>query len=384
MATPSVLDILDRLIAFDTTSALSNLKLIDWVRDYLAGHGVAAHVLPSPDKRKANLFATIGPERDGGVALSGHTDVVPVAGQDWRTDPFQLTERDGRLYGRGTADMKSFLALALALVPEMRARPLSRPLHLAFSYDEEIGCVGAPRMIAELGADLPKPSVVFVGEPTGMKVVSAHKGIWCFHTAVTGYETHSSQTHRGVSAVMTAARLVTHLDDMARARAAVPAPDSLFDPPYTTIHVGLIEGGTATNIISGRAAFVCDIRNLPEDDPAAIQAAFEAWYEADILPAMRAKHSGTGIVSEKRTGAPGLKLTPGSEAETLARSITGDNATICVPFATEAGQFQEAGMAVVVIGPGSIDQAHQANEYIEKAQLAEGEAFLRKLIERCR
>lgn len=384
MANPSALEILETLIGFDTTSALSNLALIDWVRDYLAGHGVRAHILPSPDKRKANLFATLGPERDGGIALSGHTDVVPVTGQDWDGDPFRLSERGGRLYGRGTADMKSFLALALALVPEMQAKPLSRPLHLAFSYDEEVGCVGAPAMIAKLGPDLPKPAVVFVGEPTGMKVVSAHKGIRCFRTRVTGYETHSSQTHRGVSAVMTAARLVAHLDDMARARAAAPDPDSLFDPPYTTIHVGLFEGGTATNIIARHAEFMCDIRNLPEDDPAAIQAEFEAWFAAEIVPAMRAKHPGAGIATENRSAAPGLKLSPDSEAETLARSITGDNATICVPFASEAGQFQEAGMAVVVIGPGSIDQAHQPNEFIERSQLAEGEAFLRKLIERCR
>lgn len=380
---PSPIELLDTLIGFDTTSSKSNMALIDYVRDYLGQHGVDVHLVHNEDKTKANLFATVGPVRDGGVALSGHTDVVPVDGQPWDTDPFTLTKSGSRYFGRGTCDMKAFPAAALALLPDMLAKPLTRPIHFAFSYDEEIGCMGAPSMIAELGDGLPKPAVVIVGEPTDMKVVSAHKGMWHFRTEVTGKEAHSSQTHRGVSAVMTGARLIAKLDEMAKARAAAADPDCKFVPPYTTIHVGTVHGGTAANIISRRCEFFCDVRYLPEDDPAAIQREYEDWIAAEILPEMHAIAPETGVEVTTTNAVPGLAEDRESEAEQLVRQITGDNDTNYVPYGTEAGQFQQAGMAVVVCGPGSIDQAHQPNEFIEEDQIAQCEAMLRKLIARC-
>lgn len=381
---PTPVEILDTLVGFDTTSAKSNMALIDWVRAYLEEHGVESTLVPNEDGTKANLWATIGPLREGGVCLSGHTDVVPVEGQPWDTDPFTLTRKGSRLYGRGTCDMKAFPATALSLLPEMVAKPLTRPIHFAFSYDEEVGCLGAPSMIAEIGRTLPRPSVVIIGEPTDMKVVSAHKGMWFFRTVVTGKEAHSSQTHRGVSAVMTGARLIAKLDEMAKARAATADPDCKFVPPYTTIHVGTVLGGTAANIISRRCEFVCDVRNLPEDFPEDIQREYEAWIETEILPEMHAVDPSTRIDVTTENVVPGLCEDLDSEAETLVRQLTGDNDVSYVPYGTEAGQFQAAGMAAVVCGPGSIDQAHQPNEFIEADQIDQCEVMLRKLIDRCR
>ncbi|MBP5858921.1 acetylornithine deacetylase [Marivibrio halodurans] len=382
-------EMLATLVGFDTTSSKSNLDLIHFVSDRLAEAGVEATVLPNADGSKANLFATIGPKQPGGICLSGHTDVVPVAGQPWDTDPFLLTDKDdGRLYGRGTCDMKAFPATALALLPEMLAKPLARPIHFAFSYDEEVGCRGAPEMIAEIGESLPKPSVVIIGEPTDMKVVSAHKGMWFFRTTVTGKEAHSSQMQSGVSAVMVASRLVAKLDEMVKERAAKGdfenGPGKGFTPPYTTIHVGQITGGTAPNIMARHAEFTCDVRNLPEDFPEDIQKEFEDWYTAEILPEMHAIDPATGIETVTENVVKGLSEDRESEAETFVRQITGDNDTHYVSYGTEAGQFQQAGMAAVVCGPGSIAQAHQPNEFIEKSQIAECEAFLRKVIARCR
>ncbi|NMM43180.1 acetylornithine deacetylase [Rhodospirillaceae bacterium KN72] len=382
MRTPT--DFLEKLVSFDTTTAKSNMELIDFVADHLRGHGIESTLVRSPEGDKANLWATIGPKKEGGVCLSGHTDVVPVTGQPWDTDPFTMTRKGSRLYGRGTCDMKAFPATALALLPEMLAQPLARPIHFAFSYDEEIGCKGAPSMIAEIGRSLPKPSVVIVGEPTDMKVVSAHKGMWFFSVVVTGKEAHSSQTHRGVSAVMTGARLIAKLDEMAKARAAAADPACKFVPPYTTIHVGTVQGGTASNIISRHCEFVCDIRNLPDDFPEEIQEEFEAWIAQEILPEMHAIDPSTSIKVTTENVVAGLREDRDSEAEQLVRQLTGDNDMNYVPYGTEAGQFQRAGMAVVVCGPGSIDQAHQPNEFIESDQIDQCEAMLRKLILRCR
>ena len=294
-----------------------------------------------------------------------------------------MIKKGSRYYGRGTCDMKAFPATALALLPEMLARPLVRPIHFALSYDEEVGCLGAPDMIHEIGKSLPKPSVVIVGEPTDMKVVSAHKGMWFFRVVVTGKEAHSSQTHRGVSAVMTGARLIAKLDEMAKALKAAADPNCKFVPPYTTIHVGQVQGGTAPNIISRHCEFVCDIRNLPDDFPEDIQREFESWITAEILPEMQAIDPNAGVAVTTENVVAGLMEDRDSEAEQLVRQITGDNDTTYVPYGTEAGQFQAAGMAVVVCGPGSIDQAHQPNEYIEEAQIHACEAMLRKLITRC-
>ena len=374
-------EMIEKLVGFPTVSRDSNLDLIGFVEDYLARHGVESQLVPNAEGTKANLYATVGPRVEGGVVLSGHTDVVPVDGQPWDTDPFTLTERGGRLYGRGTCDMKSFSACGLALVPEMVAAGLKRPIHFALSYDEEVGCQGAPSMIAELVERIPAPRAVIVGEPSDMRLVNAHKGINGYETVVTGHEAHSSQTHRGVSAVMTAARLIHFLDGMARECASRPRPESGFVPPYTTIHVGLVKGGTAANIISRECRFFWDLRNLPDDEPQAYVERFEAYCRDEVLPGMREVAPACDIVTTNPFHTPGLRAEPGSAADGLVRSLTGDNDTGVVSYATEAGQFQEAGFSTIICGPGSIDQAHQPNEYIERSQVELCTATLRRLIE---
>ena len=378
--THSPREMIETLVGFPTVSRDSNLELIHFVRDYLAEHGVESHIVPNEDATKANLYATIGPDAEAGIVLSGHTDVVPIDGQPWDTDPFEVVEREGRLYGRGTADMKSFYAIALALVPDMLDRGMKRPIHLALSYDEEVGCLGAPAMIAEIAARVPRPAAVIVGEPTSMKVMTAHKGITMMETVVTGYEAHSSQTHRGVSAVMNAAQLVTKLDAMARA--AADHPSALpFEPPNTTIHVGMIEGGTAANIISRRCRFVWDVRHIPEDDPMVHVDHFNAWCESEVLPRMRSVAPEANIETRMLNQAPAFGPEEDGEAERIARAITGDNAVHAAAYAAEAGQFQEAGFSTVICGPGSIDQAHQPNEFIDLEQIDQCERFLRRLMD---
>ena len=377
-------EMIEKLVAFDTVSANSNLELIDFVSSYLADHGIEARVLLNEEKTKANLLATIGPSIRGGVALSGHTDVVPVVGQAWDTDPFAVVERDGKLYGRGTADMKSFIAIALALLPEMLSQPLHHPIHFAFSYDEEIGCRGAPHLIAAMVEGLPRPRAVIVGEPTDMLVVNAHKGANSFTTEVTGHEVHSSQPHRGVNAVMTAARLINFLDEIAAEKRAAADPTCGFDPPYSTIHVGTVQGGTALNIVSRRCAFEWEMRHVPDDDPDAVFKRFERLCSDQFEPAMRLVAPETGIATRHVAGIPGLTIVEDSEAESLARALTGANRSYTVAYGTEAGLFQQAGMAAIVCGPGSIDQAHQPNEWISLAQVEAGTAFIRKLIESLR
>ena len=377
----SAIEMIEKLVGFPTVSRDSNLDLVEFVREYLAEYGVESHVVPNPEGTKANLYATVGPAVEGGVVLSGHTDVVPVDGQPWDTNPFTVTERDGRLYGRGTCDMKSFSACGLALVPEMVAAGLKRPIHFALSYDEEVGCQGAPSMIAELVERLPAPRAVIVGEPSDMRLVNAHKGISGFETVVTGREAHSSQTHRGVSAVMNAARLIHFIDQMARECASRPRPESGFVPPYTTIHVGMVKGGTAGNIISRECRFVWDLRNMPDDDPQPYVERFEAYCRDEVLPEMRRIAPEADIVTRDHYRTPGLRAEPGSAADALVRALTGDNDTGVVSYGTEAGQFQEAGFSTIVCGPGSIDQAHQPNEFIERSQVDLCMKTLRRLIE---
>lgn len=375
-------EMIQRLIAFDTVSRNSNLQLIHYVRDYLAGLGVQSTLVESPDGNKANLFATVGPQVEGGVVLSGHTDVVPVDGQPWDTDPFTVVEKDGRLYGRGTCDMKAFSAVALAMVPDMLAAGLKRPIHFALSYDEEVGCFGAPAMIDRLVTDIAKPSAVIVGEPTSMRPIVAHKGIAALRTTVTGYEAHSSQVHRGVSAVMTAARLITFIDDMMGQNKASADPTCRFEPPYTTLHVGVVNGGTALNIISRQCSFTWDIRTLPGDNWRDYYERFQN-YANSLLPAMQAIAPNAAIHTEILADAPPLQ-DQGGQAQQLVFSLCGHNHTDVVPYAAEAGQFQERGFSVVLCGPGSIDQAHQPNEYIDIDQVSACETFLQELIQRLR
>lgn len=374
-------DILERLIAFDTTSRDSNLALIEYVEDMLAKLGVASHRVMNADRTKANLYASLGPSVPGGVVLSGHSDVVPVDGQAWTSDPFVLTRRGDRLYGRGTCDMKGFLALALAAAPDILAAQLSRPVHLAISYDEEVGCLGAPDMIRELVRDLPPPLAVIVGEPTNMEVVSGHKGISSWIVTVTGHEAHSSLTHLGVSANMVAVRLMQALADLADALERAGDPASAFVPPHATLTIGQIHGGTAVNILAGTCTFVFDLRTPPGDDPEAMIAPFLALAAAEDA-AIKHRFPGTAVTVSRRSKTPCLVPDPASPAEQLARRLAGDNGPArMVPYAAEAGQFQQAGFSTIICGPGSIEQAHQPDEYLEIAQFERGAVFTQRLID---
>lgn len=376
-------EMLETLVGFPTVSRDSNLPLIDFVRDHLARYGVDSHLVKNADGSKANLWATIGPDVDGGVVLSGHTDVVPVDGQAWSSDPFTLTERDGRLYGRGAADMKAFQAITLALVPEMLDAGLKRPIHLALSYDEEVGCLGASDMIRDLRARAPAPAAVIVGEPTTMQVVTQHKGVLGLCTHVTGYEVHSSLMHTGVSAVANAARLVAWLDDRTeenRRHAEETGGNSLFDPPYTTVHCGVIKGGTAHNITARECSFTTDIRTVPGERGDAYLERYRA-YAAELEDRMHAVNPATGIEIQVMANAPGCRPERDGAAEALCRRLTGDNGEHVVAFGAEGGQFQDEGFSTVLCGPGSIEQAHQPDEFISLDQLAAGEAFQRRLIE---
>ena len=379
-ATAASIAMLEKLVSFDTVSRNSNLAFIDFVMDLLKAHGIESRLVHNNDRTKANLLATIGPRVEGGVVLSGHTDVVPVDDQEWHTNPFDVVEKDGLLYGRGTSDMKTFLAIILGALDTLTAAPLKAPLHLAFSYDEEVGCLGAPSLIRLLNRELPKPRAVIVGEPTEMKVVSAHKGITGVRTIVTGHETHSSQTHRGVSAVMVAAELIQFLQSLS-AEAALKGPHNpLFEPPHSTITVNVIEGGTAMNIMAHHCTFQWDIRVLPEDNPTRYMDRFKAYCNDVVLPRMRGLSPDCNIEIIARDPTPPLRAEPDSEAERLCRMLTGDNVTRAVAFAAEAGQFQESGLSVVICGPGSIAQAHQPNEFISVAQVDAGTRFLHDLV----
>ncbi len=371
---------IERLIAFDTVSRHSNRALIDYVRDYLDEHGINSTLVPSDDGRKANLYASIGPAVAGGVVLSGHTDVVPVDGQPWSSDPFQMTERDGRLYGRGSCDMKGFLGVVLALVPEMTT--LRKPIHLALSYDEEVGCQGAPRLIEAMVENIPQPAAVIVGEPTLMQPITAHKGITCLRTTVTGHEAHSSQTHRGASAVMHAARLITWLDDLARQRAAQGPFVAGLEPAYTTVHVGVVNGGTAVNIMARHCVFDWDIRHVPGDEPEAIIENFHAYSREHIEPSLQAIAPNAGVSTEVVVQAPALAETADNSASELVRSLTGSNTTYKVAFAAEGGLFQHVGWPTVLCGPGSVDQAHQADEFVSLEQIEQCRQFIQRLIQR--
>ena len=373
--------ILERLVGFDTTSHLSNLALIEWVESYLAGLGVASRRIASADGAKSNLLATVGPSVEGGVVLSGHTDVVPVAGQAWTSDPFVLVERGGRLFGRGSCDMKGFIALALAAVPDFLEAGLQRPAHLAFSYDEEIGCFGAPAMIEVIGRELPRPALVVVGEPTSMEVVSGHKGIGFWRVTVAGREAHSSRTDLGVSAVMGAARLMGELAATAERLTRAADPASIFLPKGPTLTIGTVHGGTAGNILARQCVFQFDLRGLPDDGSRAALGGFfdlAARVDAEI----KAQAPEGGVVVEQLADVPPLRADPASEAEAFVRRLAGDNGPARVAsFASEAGQFQGAGLPAVLCGPGSIDQAHQPDEYVDVTQMQRGAAFMARLAE---
>jgi acetylornithine deacetylase len=376
-STDTAKELLARLVAFDTTSHKTNIPLIRFVEEYLAGHGIESARVPTPDGEKASLFATIGPSGEGGIALSGHTDVVPVTGQSWHTDPFTLTERDGRLYGRGSCDMKGYLACVLAMVPQLRARKLKVPFHIAFSYDEETGCTGVRPMIAEFGRSLPVPRLVFVGEPTTMTVVDAHKGPVRWRVELTGRAAHSSMPHLGVNAIAYAGRLIAEL---ARIEEELKsgARDERFAPPWTSLQVTQIEGGTASNIVPVPCWFGWEIRGLPGFDPMTLDARFRRLAES-CLPDMRRVAPEADIRIAITNRVPAFAADTRSEIVPLALQLGGQNATFAVSYCTEAGLFQDGGAPAVVIGPGDIAQAHTPNEFIEVAELDKCLAFLERL-----
>ncbi|HVJ72471.1 MAG TPA: acetylornithine deacetylase [Casimicrobiaceae bacterium] len=373
------------LVGFDTTSRESNLALIHWVRDYLAGFGIASTLTYDDDRRKANLFATL-PARDGnattgGIVLSGHTDVVPVDGQPWSTDPFAATQVGDRVHGRGVTDMKSFSATGLALVPLFLSRGLSRPLHFALSYDEEVGCIGVRRLIAELPARGVAPAGCIVGEPTGMRLVVAHKGKKSWRCRVRGHEAHSSLTPRGVNAVEIACQIVAHLAAMARRYRDDGRRDDGYDVPYTTVHVGTIRGGTALNIVPRDCTFDFEVRHLPFDDPETMFAEVRD-FAARFVPAMQAVAPDTGIAFDALSSLPGFDTHDGSAITALGHALAGAEGVGKVSFGTEASLFHGAAIPTVICGPGHIDQAHQPDEWVSLDQLARCEAFMRRLAAR--
>lgn len=373
---------LSTLVGFDTTSRNSNLALIETARDWLRGQGVQSWLAHNESGDKANLFATL-PASDGsvqgGVVLSGHTDVVPVDGQDWDTDPFTLSEKDGRLYGRGTADMKSFIATSLALVPEFLAMPRKKPIHLAFSYDEEVGCVGAPVMLAELQGRGIKADGCVVGEPTNMQVVVAHKGVNLFNCRVHGKAAHSSLTPQGCNAIEYAARLICRIRDIADAMKAQGPYDEFFDVPFSTMTTNQIRGGIAVNTIPALCEFNYEFRNLPGIPADQIQSQVERYVREELLPRMQAEYAEARIDIHTGASAPGLDASEEQAITQLARALTTDRAVRKVAYGTEAGLFQSVGIPAVVCGPGDIQQAHKPNEFIELSQLDGCERFLRRL-----
>lgn len=370
-----VVDLLRSLVGFDTTSAKSNIALIEFIVACLRRDGVSAGLIGNDDYSKASLLATIGPPVPGGIVLSGHTDVVPVAGQAWRSDPFRLTERDGRLHGRGAADMKSFIAVALAMVPVFTARRLQVPIHFAFSYDEEVGCLAAPALIARLQSDVPKPALAIIGEPSEMNLANAHRGISTFVTSVRGRPGHAGAPWKGVNAIACAAECITFLgrlaEEMGGERSAEESDKASreADVATTTINVGTIAGGEAVNIIAEHCRFAWECRPAAGQDPEAVRSRLHAYAEASLLPAMRRRAPEAAIVSEAKVAVPPLRSEPRGEAERIALGLAGKDACGAVPFASEAGLFQRAGIPAFVCGPGSIQQAHQPDEFIALEQI---------------
>ena len=377
------LELLAKLVSFGTVSSKSNLPLIDFVESYLQGWNVPYVRVPNEAGDKAAIYATIGPQDRGGIVLSGHTDVVPVTGQAWTSDPFTLRVENGRVYGRGAVDMKAFDALVLAMVPEFLSANLITPIHIMLSYDEETTCLGVVDVIRRLGHDLPLPKAAIVGEPTMLEVVDAHKSVVTFSTTVHGFEAHSSKPYLGASAVMTAADLIAELNRIADEMMERGDTSGRFDPPYTTVHVGTIAGGTARNILSKACSFHWEFRGLPNLDPQEIPTRLERFVQEVALKRLNRFGEFGRIETKLEVAVPGLAPDPGSFAETFTLRLAGKNQTQTVPFGTEAGHYQAAGIPTVVCGPGSIDQAHQPDEYITLDQLDAGLAFMRRLAAAC-
>lgn len=378
-----VLGVLERLVGFETLPGQSNVELINWVTTYLSDLGVAVSISADDSGRRRNLYATIGPERDGGVMLNGHTDVVPARGQAWTGDPFRLRVEDGRAYGRGAVDMKGFLALCLAAVPAFQAAALRRPVHLGFCFDEEIGGFGAAILSQDVVAKPYRPAACIVGEPTSLGVVAGHKGGYEMRAEIHGSAGHASDPRRGANAIFIAARLIARIEEIGRELAKDPDPDSPYDPPWATVSVGAIRGGEARNIIAGHCAFDWEIRPVkPEDGPRALGLLRE-FVDETLLPEMRAVAPKADIQLVSECEVPPLAPMGGEDpAIALALELTGADRLDYVSFGTDAGYFQRVGIPSVVCGPGSIEQAHKADEYIELAALGQGLDFLDRLADK--
>ena len=383
MANPKSIELIEKLISFDTTSRESNLELIAFIQDYLSNLNVDSTLVHNEEGTKANLYATLGDPTIPGVMLSGHTDVVPVDGQDWDTNPFEVTHKDSRLYGRGTSDMKSFIAIALALLPEFQSRGLKTPIHLALSYDEEIGCIGVRRMIDMINTLPVKPAMAIIGEPTSMQVIVGHKGKRSYRGRVRGLEAHSSLAPTGVNAIEYAAEFIAYLKTMARRIGENGPFDELYDVTHTTVHTGTIQGGTALNIVPKDCGFEFEFRFIGDDDPDAIEAEIRDYAAQTLEPRMREINRDTGIDIECYNDMPSLDLGADEEVVTFVKALAGRNDHAKVAFGTEAGLFQKrADIPAVVCGPGDINQAHKPNEFIEISQIEECETFMSRLMDR--
>ena len=375
-------ELLARLVGFDTVSRNSNLAAIEFIRDYLDGHGVASRLTFDDTGRKANLFATIGPADRPGLVLSGHSDVVPVDDQDWATDPFRLVDSDGRWYGRGTSDMKGFIATSLALVPELTERARRAPIHFAFSYDEEVGCIGVSRLIDQIGMAEAKPFACLIGEPTGMVPMVGQKGLHSFRCHVRGRESHSSLAPYGVNAVEAAAEMIARIKAIARRIRAEGPFDAGFDPPHSTVHCGTVHGGTAQNIVPAHCDFTFEVRNIPGHDAGLVLDEIELFAREEIEPDMRRIDPATGFKFETRSRLPDYAIAEDHAAVRLVQAALETGEVGRASFMTEAGLFGAAGIPTIVCGPGGIAQAHKPDEFIDAGQVARCEAFLLRLAER--
>jgi acetylornithine deacetylase len=377
-------EILARLVGFDTTSTKSNLELIDFARNLLDDHGIESQLVHNEERTCANLYATIGPDDRGGIMLSGHTDVVPTAGQDWHSDPYRMQTGDDRLYGRGCCDMKGFIACTLAALPRLVAEPLQTPVHLAFSYDEEIGCVGAKRLVAAMSGFEIRPRLGLIGEPTEMKLVLGHKGKVSYRVTVGGLSCHSAYIDQGVNAVEYAAELIAFIRAMNQ-RASERLRDPSYSVPHTTFHVGNVNGGTALNIVPRQCSFEFEIRNLPQQDIESLAHEIRHYAADTLLPDMQSRYPHSSIDFEEISSYPGLHTDPAAAVIACARAVNpaaeiGDN----VSFGTEAGLFDAIGVECLVCGPGSIEQAHKPDEFVSRKQLGYCQQMIENLVHRCR
>lgn len=372
-------NLLEHLVAFDTTSRESNLALIDFCWRYLSGLGVTCELMHNAERSKANLYARLGPAGSGGMMLSGHSDVVPVDGQTWTVPPFALTERDGKLYGRGTADMKGFLACMLAAVPHFLAQPLRQPLHLAISYDEEVGCLGVRSLVKALAQRSDRPAICLIGEPTELRPVLGHKGKLAMRCEVQGAACHSAYAPQGVNAIEYAAKLIQRLNVIGERLAAPDRQDARFDPPFTTVQTGVIHGGRALNIVPDACSFDFEVRTLPQEDAQQVAEELVAYAQQTLEPQMRAVQPASAIRFSPLSAYPGLDTAAHSAAAQLIARLSGSDSFGTVAFGTEGGLFAAAGIPCVVCGPGSMEQGHKPDEFITLAQLDACDSLLRRL-----